>query len=233
MSDSSDVIRIFIGFDPRETVAYHVLSHSIMARASRAVSIAPVMLSQLTGVFTRERNAMQATEFAFTRFLTPYLSDYNGWAIFMDCDMLMLDDIARLWELRDERFAVQVVKHDYVPKTARKFLDQPQTTYEKKNWSSVMLMNCAKCKALTPEYVNTASGLELHRFRWLENEKLIGDLPVRWNFLVGEYEPFPMQSLSNLHYTLGGPYFRDYADCDYAGNWFREYHAMIYADKRQ
>ncbi len=228
-----DVIRIFIGFDHRETVAYHVLAHSILARASLPTMITPIMLPQLTHLFTRERNTLQSTEFAFTRFLTPYLCNYEGWAIFMDCDMLVIDDIAKLWALRDERYAVQVVKHDYEPKTGAKFLGQTQTKYEKKNWSSVMLMNCGACKALTPEYVNTASGLELHRFQWLGDESKIGALPLRWNYLVTEYDPVPANTISNLHYTLGGPYFKGYEDCDFADKWFKEYYAMIYADKRQ
>lgn len=229
---ASDVIRVFIGYDPRETVAYHVLAHSILTRASHPVSITPIMLSQLGGVFNRERNPLQSTDFAFSRFLTPYLAGYEGWAIFMDCDMLVLDDIAKLWALRDEKYAVMTVKHDYVPRGEKKFLGQPQTAYEKKNWSSVMLMNCGACRALTPEYVQTASGLELHRFRWLGDDAKIGALPLAWNFLVGEYEPLPKEQVSNLHYTEGGPYFPDYVDCDYAGLWFKEYHAMIYADKR-
>lgn len=229
----ADVVRVFIGFDYRETVAYHVLTHSILTRASLPTSVTPLALPQLASIFTRERNNTQSTDFAFTRFLTPYLCNYQGWAIFMDCDMLLLDDIAALWALRDERYAVRVVKHDYTPKTETKFLGQKQTVYEKKNWSSVMLMNCARCAALTPEYVDTASGLDLHRFRWLENESLIGEIPMRWNFLVEEYDPVPPEGISNLHYTLGGPYFKGYENCDYSDKWFREYYAMIYADKRQ
>ncbi len=232
MTDNN-TIRVFIGYDQRETVAYHVLSHSILTRASKPVTITPLMTSQLGDIFTRPREAVQSTEFAFTRFLTPYLAGYEGWALFTDCDMLMLDDIAKLWELRDDRFAVMVVKHDYTPRTEKKFLGQVQTKYEKKNWSSVMLMNCAKCKALTPEYVNTATGLDLHRFRWLKDENEIGAIPLRWNVLVGEYDVMPINAVSNLHYTLGGPYFKDYARCDYAGEWFREYHSMVYADKKQ
>jgi hypothetical protein len=170
------MIRIFVGYDPREAVAFGVLSHSIHARASRPVAIAPVMLSQLQGVYRRERNALQSTEFSFSRFLTPWLCGYEGWAIFMDCDTLARDDIARLWDLRDERFAVQVVKHHHVPKEDVKFLGAKQSKYEKKNWSSVMLINCARCKTLTPEYVNGASGIELHQFKWLESEELIGEI---------------------------------------------------------
>ncbi len=223
------MIKVFIGFDSHETVAFHVLAHSIHDRASEPVAIMPLMLTQLKSIFTRERNALQSTEFSFSRFLVPYLSNYEGWSLFCDCDMLMLDDIAKLWALRDERFAVQVVKHDHVPPEDTKFLNQPQSKYQKKNWSSVMLMNCAKCRGLTPEYVNAASGLELHRFAWLEDEALIGELPARWNFLVGEYAVVPEPEISNLHYTLGGPYFEEYRDCDYAGLWLTERDAMLRA----
>ena len=221
------MIKIFIGYDPREAAAFSVLAHSIHARASRPVSIAPLMLSQLKGVLTRERHPLQSTDFSFSRFLTPYLSRYEGWSLFTDCDMLVLDDVARLWALRDERYAVMVVKHDHVPRETTKFLGEPQTKYEKKNWSSVMLFNNAQCKALTPEYVNTASGLELHQFKWLGDDARIGALPERWNHLVG-YNP-PRADAALVHYTLGGPYFAEYADCEYAAEWRRERDAMLRA----
>ena len=223
------MIDIFIGYDPREAVAFSVLAHSIHVRASRPVSIAPLMLSQLDGILTRERHALQSSDFSFSRFLTPYLSGYRGWSIFMDCDMLVLDDIAKLWALRDDRHAVQVVKHNHVPKEAIKFLGEKQTKYEKKNWSSVILFNNAKCLALTPEYVNTASGLELHQFKWLGNDDLIGNLPHRWNHLVGYDAPSPDVSL--VHYTIGGPYFPEYRDCEHAGAWRREHEHMLHAGK--
>jgi hypothetical protein len=224
------MIRVFIGYDAREAVAFSVLSHSIHKRASEPVAVAPVMLDQLGGVYRRERNPLQSTDFSFSRFLTPYLCDYQGWAVFMDCDMVMLDDIARLWALRDERYAVQVVKHDHVPREDTKFLGEKQTKYEKKNWSSVMLMNCARCTALTPDYVNTASGLELHQFKWLGDDGLIGELPSRWNHLVGYDEPRADAAL--VHFTIGGPYFREYADCEYAREWFRERDEMLAAVQR-
>ncbi len=227
------MIRVFIGFDTVETVSYHVLSHSIQARASEPVSITPLMLSQLEGVMTRERHNLQSTEFSFSRFLVPHLCDYQGWALFMDCDMLVLDDMADLWKLRDDNFAVQVVKHDHVPKETTKFLGQPQSKYEKKNWSSVMLFNNALCKALTPDYVNTATGLELHRFQWLDGDHLIGDIPHRWNHLVGYDETVPVSEVSNLHYTIGGPYFDDYKDTDYAAEWFAEKKAMLRCDQKK
>ena len=226
------MIRVFIGFDARETVAFHVLAHSIHARASEPVTIAPLMLTQLEGVMTRERHPLQSTDFSFSRFLVPYLCDYQGWAVFMDCDMLVLDDMAKLWALRDDRFAVQVVKHRHVPTETVKFLDQPQSKYEKKNWSSVMLFNNARCRALTPEYVNQATGLQLHRFQWLDSDDLIGEIPHRWNLLVGYDERRPLKEISNLHYTIGGPYFREYRNTDYAATWFAGLEAMLRCDQR-
>lgn len=224
------MINVFIGYDPREAVAFNVLAYSIQARASEPVSIAPLMLSQLKAVLKRERHPLQSTDFSFSRFLTPYLSDYSGWSVFMDCDMVMLDDIANLYRLRDDRYAVMVVKHHHVPQETTKFLGEPQTQYEKKNWSSVMLFNNARCRALTPDYVNTASGLELHQFKWLASDELIGALPDRWNHLVG-YNP-PRRDASLVHYTLGGPYFPDYQDCEYATEWRAERDAMLHAGRR-
>ncbi len=223
------MMRIFIGYDPREAVAYNVLAHSIQTRASQPVTIAPLMLSQLKGVMTRERHPLQSTDFSFSRFLVPYLSGYEGWSLFCDCDMLVLDDVAKLWALRDERFAVQVVKHDHKPADTVKFLDQPQRQYEKKNWSSVILFNNAKCKALTPDYVNSATGLELHQFKWLGNDALIGEIPHRWNHLV-DYDPtVPADQTSLLHYTEGGPYFEAYKNCGYADVWLAERDRMLFA----
>jgi hypothetical protein len=223
-------IRIFIGYDPREAAAYSVLAHSINVRASVAVSITPLMLSQLQGVYRRERNPLQSTDFSFSRFLAPHLCGYEGWALFMDCDMLMRDDVARLWSLRDERFAVQVVKHNHVPREETKFLNAAQTRYEKKNWSSVILFNNARCTALTADYVNAASGLELHQFKWLGEDGLIGEIPHRWNHLVDYDAPDP--DVSNVHFTLGGPYFNEFRDCEYAGTWRRERDAMLRVDQR-
>ncbi|MBP2303068.1 glycosyltransferase [Azospirillum picis] len=226
------MIKVFIGYDPREAVAFSVLEHSITVRASRPVSITPLMLSQLGALMWRERHPLQSTDFSFSRFLVPHLCGYQGWAIFMDCDMLVLDDIAKLWDLADDRYAVQVVKHDHVPQEEQKFLDQPQTRYAKKNWSSVMLFNNARCTALTPEYVNTASGMELHQFHWLGSDDLIGALPHRWNHLVDYDQPASAGEISNLHYTIGGPYFDSYRDCGYADQWLQEREHMLYAMQR-
>lgn len=211
-------LRIYIGFDSKEVVAYHVLVQSILERSSLPVEFTPIVLDNLRGIFTRERNPLQSTEFSFSRFLVPYLSDYQGWSLFMDCDMLARADLAELWALRDDRYAVMCVKHDYQPKIETKFLGQTQTKYEKKNWSSVMMFNNAKCTALTEDYVNTATGLQLHQFKWLENDDLIGGLPVHWNYLVNEYDHDPAAKI--VHFTDGGPYFDQYKNDDYADEWF-------------
>lgn len=221
------MIRVFIGYDPREAVAFNVLSYSIHRRASTPVTIAPVMLSQLEGVYTREQHPLQSTAFSFSRFLTPWLSEYTGWSLFTDCDMLMREDVAKLWQLRDERYAVMAVKHVHVPREREKFLGMPQTRYEKKNWSSVMLFNNARCRALTPEYVSSATGLELHQFKWLASDDEIGALPKAWNHLVG-YDP-PRADAALVHFTLGGPYFSAYAGCEYADAWREERDLMLAA----
>ncbi len=227
---SSPTARIFIGFDTKEVVAYHVLSQSIIDNASIPVQLSPIVLSNLEGLFTRERNALQSTEFSFSRFLVPYLSGYEGWSLFMDCDMLLRADIAELWALRDDRYSVMCVKHDYQPKVETKFLGQTQTKYEKKNWSSVLMFNNAKCRALTPDFVNTATGLQLHQFKWLDSDDQIGELPAAWNWLVNEYDHDP--AAKNVHFTDGGPYFNEYKDDDYAEEWFAARDRVLHVQQR-
>jgi lipopolysaccharide biosynthesis glycosyltransferase len=203
---ASDPIKVFIGFDSREDVAVNVLTDSIQARSSKPVQIGQVRLTQLERVYHRSTHPLQSTEFSFSRFLVPWICDYQGWAIFMDADILCQGDINELWELRDERYAVQVVQHNHNCASGLKFQGMPQSPYQRKNWSSVMLFNCARCKALSPHYVNTASGLELHQFGWTKTEE-IGALPPQWNVLVGVQEVPDDARL--LHYTLGGPWFED------------------------
>jgi hypothetical protein len=211
------VLDVYIGYDSHEVVAYHVLCQSIVEHSSRPVRFTPLNLANLKAVFDRAPVGVQSTEFSFSRFLTPWLSGYAGWSLFMDCDMLMRGDVADLFALADERFAVMVCQHDYAPRDEVKFLDRVQTRYAKKNWSSVMLLNNARCRALTPDYVQTASGLDLHQFRWLADEGEIGALPLEWNWLVGEYDFNADARLA--HFTRGGPYFPGYADSDYADEW--------------
>lgn len=216
-----NVFKIFIGYDSKEVSAYHVLASSIIRRASMPVAIIPLTLDSLSWVFKRERGPTESTEFSISRFMVPYLSDYTGWSVFMDCDMLCKIDVVELmaYTMWNADQAVVCCQHDYVPKTDAKFLGQAQTKYPRKNWSSMMLMNNARCKALTPEYVNTASGLDLHRFNWLTDDQ-IGSLPLEYNWLVGEYDQNPNAKI--LHYTLGGPWFEAYRDTDHADEWVAE-----------
>lgn len=222
---NDELVRICIGYDDREAVAYHVLSHSLLSRSSLPLAITPIALPNVKNMFNREANSLQSTQFSFSRFLTPALSNFEGWSVFMDCDILCLADIAELWALRDDKYAVMCVKHDHKPKDDTKFLGAVQTQYEKKNWSSVMMLNNAKCKALTPDYVNSATGLELHRFKWLESDDLIGEIPQGWNHLA-DYSDTAPEDVRMIHYTEGGPYFKGYENCEYAKEWFQERDGM-------
>ena len=219
------MLRVFIGYDKDEQVAYHVLAHSILRRSTIPVSICPLNRDNLRGFFSRERGEFDSTDFAISRFLVPFLCDYQGFAVFMDCDMLVHGDVAELanyMTLMDHyNTAIRVAKHDYTPKTQTKFLDQVQTKYEKKNWSSVILFNNTLCRKLTPEYVNKTHGLDLHQFKWLEDHQ-IGNLPLEWNWLVGEYAR-PEKPIKNYHYTLGTPCFPDCANSEYASLWWDEF----------
>ncbi len=226
------MIRIFIGYDENETVAFHVLSHSLLRNASEPIEIIPLVKGQLRKFYNRERSSIESTDFSFTRFLVPYLSRFAGWSLFMYCDMLCIGDIAELWMLQSDEFAVMCVKHDYEPVTGSKFLDQVQTKYEKKNWSSVMLFNNERCTALTPEVVESETGLFLHQFKWLSGDSQVGSLPPEWNYLVGE--PVNSETAPKLiHYTLGGPYFAEYANCEHANLWRDEYERMTNSSKRK
>lgn len=219
------MIPVYIGYDHDETVAWHVLCHSILARSSQPVSFIPLALDHLSEIYTRPRDALQSTDFSFTRFLVPHLSGYTGWSIYLDCDIIMQADIAELWALRDEQYSVMCVKHQHIPSETTKFLGATQTVYPKKNWSSVLLYNNAKCATLTPEYVNSATGLDLHQFRWLDHEHEIGALPRTWNHLVG-YD-VPDDHAKNIHFTTGGPYFQEYSYCEHSGTWFRELDKVV------
>lgn len=222
-------MRIFIGYDPRETVAYHVAAHSIIRRATIPVSITPLRRESLP-MLTRPRGEHDSTEFAISRFLVPYLCKYDGIALFLDCDVIMLSDIKELETLAMadailQDTAVRVVKHDYTPKGTTKFLGQGQTRYMRKNWSSVMLFNCNQCSDLRPEYVNEAPGLDLHQFAWLKDEQ-IGKLAPEWNHLVNEENQCDWRDAKLLHFSQGTPCFPEYNNGPEAGLWQAEYDDM-------
>jgi len=225
------MVRIWIGYDEAETVAYHVLSHSILENASVPVSIAPLKKELSRGFFNRKRGEYDSTDFAITRFLVPYLCDFQGYAVFMDCDMLCTGDVGELanylTRMDHYNIAVRVVKHEYTPTTEKKFLGHVQTKYEKKNWSSVMLFNNALCRKLTPEYVEKTHGLDLHQFTWCTPWQ-IGGLPKEWNYLVGEY-PKPEKPPKLYHYTLGTPCFDKYKNGPYSWLWHQCKERMLSA----
>ena len=216
-------MKVFIGFDPRESVSYHVAAHSILRRSSIPVEITPLALCNLTGDFHRDRESLQSTDFSFTRFLVPHLSGYKGFSLYLDSDVLVRTDIKEIEGECDWYKTVKVVKHDYTPKDSVKFLHSIQSAYPKKNWSSVMLFNNERSKRLTPEYVNTASGLDLHQFKWTTEDQ-IGELNKDWNHLVGEEPENPKAKI--VHFTRGGPWFTEYSKGEFSNEWFDEFESM-------
>jgi lipopolysaccharide biosynthesis glycosyltransferase len=214
------MIPIFIGYDPRETIAYHVCTNSIIRQSSQPVSINPLALNILGDY--KETHTDGSNHFIYSRFLVPHLMGYKGWAIFMDGDMLLRDDITKLWNLRDESKAVMVVKHDYQTRMTEKYLGSKNENYPRKNWSSVILWNCEHPanRVATPEFVQSATGAQVHRFEWLD-DSLIGELPKEWNWLDIEYDHNLDAKL--VHYTLGTPCFHEFADRgSFANEWHRE-----------
>lgn len=213
------MIPIYIGYDSREKESLFVLAYSILKYATQPISIIPIKQDLFSSFYYRERHPLQSTEFSFTRFLVPYLQHYKDWAIYMDCDMLCQDDIVKLWGMRNDDYDVMIVPHNYIPLDPIKMVDQIQTKYEKKNWSSMMLFNCSKCEILTPEIVQNIDGLYLHQFKWT-NDESIGHIPNNWNFLV-EFDEYKGElPLGLIHYTTGGPWYKQYKNVIYADKWF-------------
>jgi lipopolysaccharide biosynthesis glycosyltransferase len=209
-------IKIIVGFDPREAIAYHVFCQSVLEKASRPVQFLPLVKGSLPGY--REIHTDGSNTFTYTRFLSPYLMGYQGFAIFADGDMICNDDISKLWDLRDPEKAVQVVKHNYRTKRRHKYLSNTNEDYPRKNWSSVIIWNCAhpQNRALTPEFIMNKTGAFLHRFQWLQDQ-LVGDIPHVWNWLAVEYPR--NESAKIVHYTLGTPCFEEYRQTDMADIW--------------
>jgi len=215
-----NIIPVFVGYDPREAVAYHTCTNSIIRHASCPVAIVPVALNMFADY--AETHTDGSNQFIYTRFLVPYLMDWAGWAIFIDGDMVVRDDIAKLWNLRQLDKDVMVVKHNYQTRMPVKYLGSPNQDYPRKNWSSVILWNCNSFpnRRLTPKFVQQATGAELHRFSWLDDSR-IGELPPVWNWLPDEYGP--NQAAKLLHYTLGTPCFDEFRDTPQAEEWHAEH----------
>ena len=213
-----ETITLYVGFDPREAAVFTVFNQSVIQHTSVPVAICP--LHQKSLEFDGQQDGTNA--FIYSRYLVPYLQGFEGWAIFCDGDMILREDLKRLWDLRDESKSVQVVKHNYKTSHPRKYLGSPiendNLDYSRKNWSSVILWNCGhpSNKVLTKELVAEAGGAFLHRFQWL-NDNEVGELPVEWNHLVREYEPNPNAKL--VHFTLGAPGFHNYMRDEFAWEW--------------
>ena len=214
-------LKVFIGWDSRETDAYNVCVKSLKEHASQELEIVPIVREALIeiGEYYRPQPEAGSVEFTYTRFLTPYLADYNGWALFIECDFLFTKDVAELFAMTDDEYALMCVKHDYVPRNAVKMDGQKQVSYPRKNWSSCILWNCGhpSNKALTKDIVSEESGAFLHRFQFLKDEE-IGELPLEWNWLEGEYDK-PETPPAVIHFTNGGPWFENWQDVDYAELW--------------
>jgi lipopolysaccharide biosynthesis glycosyltransferase len=214
-------MKIFVGYDTREDITYQVCEHSIKQHQPNA-EVLPLKMKELreAGLYTRPIDPLSTTEFTFSRFLIPYMTNYTGWAVFCDCDFVWTADVAELFAQADERYAVMVVKHDYTPAPGVKMDNQKQMPYPRKNWSSMILWNCAHPanRAVTPELVNKETGQYLHRFSWLKDEE-IGSVDHSWNWLVGWYKAPKDGEPKVLHYTEGGPWFKEYRDCEYNDVW--------------
>lgn len=212
-------IPLFVGYDKREAIAYHVFCQSVIEHTREPVQFIPLHGPMLEN-FDGQRDGTNA--FIYSRYLIPHIRGYEGWAMFADGDMVVNADLANLWSLRDDKYAAMVVKHDYQTKYPRKYLGTPlendNLDYPRKNWSSVVLWNCGhpSNRILTRGFVSEAGGKFLHRFQWLRDEE-IGELPKEWNHLVLEYENNDNAKL--LHHTLGTPAFKEYCETDI--NWHR------------
>jgi len=220
----SKLLNIFIGFDQKEAIAYHTFVQSLIEKSSVPLSIIPLAENNLN--FYNESHSDGTNKFTYSRFLIPYLMDYNGWAIFVDGDMVCLSDIKELTSYFDPKYAVSVVKHDYKTKQKLKYFGQKNEDYPRKNWSSVIIWNCShpKNKQLNPSFINNKEGSFLHRFKWL-NDQEIGDLPKSWNWLAIEYPE--KNNLKLIHYTLGTPCFKDYANTSLSEFWKKAHQNLL------
>ena len=213
-------LQVVVGFDQRESVAYHTFCQSIIEKSSMPVQFLPLAINTLKNY--KETHTDQSNDFIYSRFLTPYLNNFEGWAIFADGDMICQSDIKELWDLKDESKALMVVKHDYQTKADIKYLGNKNENYPRKNWSSVILWNCShpKHKILTPEFIQNQTGKYLHRFSWLDDNE-IGEIPREWNWLAIEYPENKDAKL--IHYTLGTPCFKEYENTDMSDIWYQTF----------
>ena len=223
-------LKIFIGFDPKETVAYHTCVQSILEHSSIPVEFFPLKLNLFKKFYKRKKRKVDSTEFSISRFLTPFLSDFKGISLYVDCDFIFMDDVAKLkkYHQRNTNTALWCVKHNYKVKNKFKFLGNKQYQYHRKNWSSLMMFNNSKCKILTPGFIEKANGLFLHRFEWLSTKQIKG-LDKSWNVLIGE-QALPKKPKA-IHFTVGGPYFDNFKKSQHSKIWEKYFKKTIYPIK--
>jgi|TARA_B110000116_G_scaffold203332_1_gene178386 lipopolysaccharide biosynthesis glycosyltransferase len=215
----------YIGYDSKEDIAYRVCKQSLIRNSSIKINVNSLKLYELISqnLYTRSLDPLASTEFTYSRFLIPKLMNYEGWAIFCDCDFLFFEDIALLFESINEEKAVYCVQHDYIPKEKHKMDGQKQTIYPRKNWSSFIVFNCShpSNKKLNLDLVNNETGSFLHQFKWLKDSE-IGSLDERWNWLEGWTSGHNKTSPNAVHFTRGGPWFDEWQDVEYAKEWIDE-----------
>jgi len=215
-------LNLYIGYDTKEKIASDVCEYSVKKNSSINLTVDLLIKKNLEEkkLLYRKDDKLSSTEFTFSRFLVPFLNEYKGWAIFCDCDFLWTGDIKRLLDKKDEKYAVMCVQHDYNPKSEIKMDGRQQLMYPRKNWSSMVLWNCSHPanKKIDINMVNNETGKFLHRFGWLE-DKLIGNLDYKWNWLVGWYAETSNNKPEAIHFTEGGPWFENYKNCEYSKIW--------------
>ena len=219
-----DTINVIIGYDEREAVAFHTCVQSIISNTSCHVNITPLCLKNFSKY--KENHEDGSNEFIYSRFLSPYLMNFEGWVLYLDGDMVCNADLKKLWKLRNENFAIQVVKHNYKTKMNKKYFGNINENYPRKNWSSVILWNCnhPANNCLIPDFVNKKSGAYLHRFQWLSDSQ-IGELDKVWNWLAIEYED--NENANIVHYTLGTPCFDEFFDTSMSKYWKKYFKELL------
>ena len=217
-SNREIILKIFIGWDSKEDAAYQACKKSLQLHSSMQLNIIPIKQQDLRqkNIYARKIDPLSSTEFTFTRFLVPQLSNWTGWALYVDCDFIFLDDVKNLFDQVDDRYALMCVQHDYKPTSKLKMNGKAQYVYPRKNWSSAILFNCSH-PAHKQIHVNdeTKDGKWFHRFSWLDDSE-IGAIDHEWNWLVGWYKEPEDGTPKALHYTEGGPWFEEYKDCEYS-----------------
>ena len=216
----NEIADIIVGFDQREAVAYHTFTQSVIEQSTIPIRFTPLSMKSLSGY--NEVHKDGSNDFIYSRFLVPYMMNFKGWAIYADGDMVCLQDIKNLWSLRNNNYAVQVVKHDYKTKITEKYWGNKNEDYPRKNWSSLILWNCEHKahKILDPDFIQKQTGAFLHRFSWVKDTD-IGEINKEWNWLAMEYED--KKDINLIHYTIGTPCFKEYNNTSLSSYWKKSF----------